>query len=204
MLMDEAFSALDPLIRGDMQNELLTLQKRMHKTILFITHDLDEALKIGNRVILMKDGQIVQIGTPEEIVLSPADEYVQKFIENVDKSKVLTAKSAIIPVNITASPNDSPQTIMAHMKAKCMSRILVVKSDNTLLGTVSIDKLRTVHNEATIANLIDTKVPTATINTQVKTLITILADWHWQLPIVNEQHQLLGIVNSNNLLTVLK
>ena len=92
LLMDEAFSALDPLIRGDMQNELISLQKRMKKTIFFITHDLDEALKIGNRVVLMKDGQIVQVGTPEEIITAPANDYVKRFVENVDHSKVLTAQ----------------------------------------------------------------------------------------------------------------
>ncbi|MBE9562241.1 MAG: glycine betaine/L-proline ABC transporter ATP-binding protein [Proteobacteria bacterium] len=203
LLMDEAFSALDPLIRGDMQNELLALQARMQKTILFITHDLDEALKIGNRVILMKDGQIVQIGTPEEIVLSPANEYVQQFIENVDKSKVLTAKSAMIPVDITASPNDSPQTILANMQAHCLTRILVIKPDNTLLGTVSMKSLQATDNK-TIESLIDTTVPTATINDSLKLLITILADWPWQLPIVNKQRQLLGIVNSNNILAAIK
>ncbi|MFK5970858.1 MAG: glycine betaine/L-proline ABC transporter ATP-binding protein [Candidatus Marithrix sp.] len=206
LLMDEAFSALDPLIRGDMQNELLALQVRMRKTILFITHDLDEALKIGNRVVLMKDGQIVQIGTPEEIVLFPANEYVQKFIENVDKSKVLTAKSAMVPVNITASPDDSPQTVLTNMKDNCMDRILVVKSDNILLGTVSNKILKTAIacDEKTIVNLIDKTVPTATTNDSLKILITILAEWSGQLPIVNEQYQLLGIVNSNNVLSALK
>lgn len=206
LLMDEAFSALDPLIRGDMQNELLALQARMHKTILFITHDLDEALKIGNRVVLMKDGQIVQIGTPEEIVLSPANDYVQKFIENVDKSKVLTARSILISTDIIASPTDSPQAILTKIKANCLTRILVINSDNILLGTVSKKILRTaiVRDEKTIANLIDTSVPTATINDSLKILISILAEWDGQLPIVNEQHKLLGIVNSNNVLAALK
>ncbi len=206
LLMDEAFSALDPLIRGDMQNELLTLQARMHKTILFITHDLDEALKIGNRVVLMKDGQIVQIGTPEEIVLSPANEYVQKFIENVDKSKILTARSILISTDIIASPTDSPQAIFTNMQDNCLTRILVVKSDNTLLGTVSMEGIQIAisRNEQTIANLIETDVPTATINDSLKILISILAEWRWQLPIVNEQHKLLGIVNHHNVLAALK
>ncbi len=206
LLMDEAFSALDPLIRGDMQNELLALQARMQKTILFITHDLDEALKIGNRVILMKDGQVVQIGTPEEIVLSPVNEYVQKFIENVDKSKVLTAKSAMIPIDITASPDDSPQMVWDNMKENCRNQILVVKSENVLLGTVSKKILKTAIacDEKTIVNLIDKTVPTATINDSLKTLIAILVEWPEQLPIVNEQRQLLGIVNSNNVLAAIK
>lgn len=89
--MDEAFSALDPLIRKDMQDELLDLHDSVGKTIIFITHDLDEALRIGDRIVLMKDGNIVQIGTPEEILMSPSNEYVEKFVEDVDLSKVLTA-----------------------------------------------------------------------------------------------------------------
>lgn len=204
LLMDEAFSALDPLIRGDMQNELLALQARMHKTILFITHDLDEALKIGNRVILMKDGQIVQIGTPEEIVLSPANEYVQQFIENVDKSKVLTAKSAMVPVDITVSPNDSPPVVLHHMEKNYLSHILVIKSDNTLMGMVSREKLQIANNEKTIKNMIDTTIPTTTINTSLKDIISVLADWHWQLPVVDEHYKIQGIINSNNVLVALK
>ena len=84
LLMDEAFSALDPLIRKDMQDELLQLHNDMGKTIIFITHDLDEALRIGDRIALMKDGEIVQIGTPEEILMSPSNEYVERFVEDVD------------------------------------------------------------------------------------------------------------------------
>lgn len=91
LLMDEAFSALDPLIRKDMQDELLQLHNDMGKTIIFITHDLDEALRIGDRIALMKDGEIVQVGTPEEILMSPSNEYVERFVEDVDLSKVLTA-----------------------------------------------------------------------------------------------------------------
>ena len=90
--MDEAFSALDPLIRTQMQDELLELQAKMHKTIIFITHDLDEALKLGDRIaILGPEGRVRQIGSPEDILSSPADDYVKKFVKNVDKTRVITA-----------------------------------------------------------------------------------------------------------------
>nr|WP_263314174.1 glycine betaine/L-proline ABC transporter ATP-binding protein [Mammaliicoccus sp. Marseille-Q6498] len=92
LLMDEAFSALDPLIRKEMQNELLQLQQDMQKTIIFITHDLDEALHIGDRIALMKDGKIAQVGTPEEIVINPGDDYVKDFVKDIDRSKVLKVK----------------------------------------------------------------------------------------------------------------
>ena len=97
LLCDEPFSALDPLIRRDMQNELLHLQKTLKKTMVFITHDFLEALKIGDRIAIMKDGEIVQVGTPQEIVGNPADEYVREFIEDVPRSRVLTAGSIMAP-----------------------------------------------------------------------------------------------------------
>ncbi|MEM8857238.1 MAG: proline/glycine betaine ABC transporter ATP-binding protein, partial [Chloroflexota bacterium] len=97
LLCDEPFSALDPLIRRDMQNELLNLQKTLKKTIIFITHDFLEALKIGDRIAIMKDGEIVQIGSPQEIVGNPADDYVREFIEDVPRSRVLTAGSIMGP-----------------------------------------------------------------------------------------------------------
>src|SRR5690554_6364851 len=115
LLMDEAFSALDPLIRGDMQQELLELQNRMQKTTVFITHDLDEALTIGDRIILLKDGEIVQIGTPEEILTRPADDYVRRCIEGVDKSRILTAEHAMRPVRATAREGDGPRTELRRM-----------------------------------------------------------------------------------------
>lgn len=98
LLMDEAFSALDPLIRSDMQDELMKLQAELHKTIVFITHDLDEALKIGDRIAILKDGKLVQVGRPEEIVLRPADDYVQAFTRDVNRSKVLRARSIMEPI----------------------------------------------------------------------------------------------------------
>src|SRR5699024_6878195 len=91
LLMDEAFSQLDTLIRKDMQDELMDLQQSVHKTIIFITHDLDEALRLGDRIAIMKDGEIAQIGTAEEILMDPANDYVERFVEDVDLSKVLTA-----------------------------------------------------------------------------------------------------------------
>ena len=98
LLMDEAFSALDPLIRKEMQEELLQLQQDMKKTIIFITHDLNEALSIGDRIALMKDGKIAQIGKPEEIVTNPADDYVRAFVQDIDRSKVLKTKHIMTQV----------------------------------------------------------------------------------------------------------
>ena len=132
LLMDEAFSALDPLIRREMQDELLELQEKMNKTIFFITHDLDEALKIGDRVALMKDGAVVQIGTPEEILTHPADEYVARFVEDVDLSKVLTAEGVMKDPEVLAFPKDGPRVAMRRMKEKGISSIFVVDRNRRL------------------------------------------------------------------------
>ena len=95
MLMDEAFSALDPLIRSDMQDLLLALQKELHKTIIFITHDLDEALKIGDQIAILNGGELVQHGTPQDIIMNPADNYVKDFVKKVNRSHVLQTKSVM-------------------------------------------------------------------------------------------------------------
>lgn len=105
VLMDEPFSAMDPLIRRRMQDELIDLQERLHKTILFLTHDLDEALRLGSHIAIMKAGQIVQIGTPEDILLHPADEYVAAFTQHVDRSKVLRAQDVMfLPTRCCGRP----------------------------------------------------------------------------------------------------
>ena len=98
LLMDEAFSALDPLIRNDMQDELMKLQGELHKTIVFITHDLDEALKLGDRIAILKDGKLIQVGLPEEIIMQPADAYVRAFTRDVNRSRVLRARTLMQPV----------------------------------------------------------------------------------------------------------
>jgi glycine betaine/proline transport system ATP-binding protein len=108
LLMDEPFSALDPLIRRDMQNLFLRIQGEVQRTVVFVTHDLDEALMLGHRVAIMKDGEIVQLGTPEEILREPATDYVERFVEDVDYAKVRTAESVMVPVKEVAYLNEGP------------------------------------------------------------------------------------------------
>jgi len=139
LLMDEAFSALDPLIRKGMQDELLDLQQKMRKTILFITHDLDEALKIGDRIALMKDGVIVQIGTPEDIMTNPADDYVEKFVENVDRSKVFTASHVMIRPETIQLGKAGPRVALQRMKQAGISSVYVTKNNNELYGIVTAE-----------------------------------------------------------------
>ncbi|MDQ0216620.1 glycine betaine/proline transport system ATP-binding protein [Oikeobacillus pervagus] len=141
LLMDEAFSALDPLIRKEMQDELLELQSSMAKTIVFITHDLDEALKLGDRIVLMKDGNVVQIGTPEEILMNPSDEYVERFVEDVDLSKVLTA-GHIMKRPESIHVDKGPLVALKRMKNLGISSIYVVDKHQQLLGAITAQQAK--------------------------------------------------------------
>ncbi len=133
MLFDEPFSALDPLIRRDMQDEVVKLQREVKKTMIFITHDLMEALKLGNRIAIMKDGAFVQVGTPEEVVAHPADSYVADFIRDVPRAHVLTARSIMEPASggngQTYGSDISPDTVVQELLP------LVVHSDLPLRVT---------------------------------------------------------------------
>lgn len=117
LLMDEAFSALDPLIRREMQDHLLQLQAKLNKTIVFITHDLDEALRLGNRIAILKDGELVQEGTPEDILLSPANDYVQAFLQDVNRTKVLNAAHAVNPSRLTLTMRSRAAHALERMRA---------------------------------------------------------------------------------------
>jgi len=117
LLMDEAFSALDPLIRREMQDHLLQLQAKLNKTIVFITHDLDEALRLGNRIAILKDGELIQEGTPEDILLNPANDYVQSFLQDVNRTKVLNASHAVNPPRLTLTMRSRPAHVVDRLHA---------------------------------------------------------------------------------------
>ncbi|WP_026896290.1 quaternary amine ABC transporter ATP-binding protein [Clostridiisalibacter paucivorans] len=139
LLMDEAFSALDPLIRGEMQDELMELQSSMNKTIVFITHDLDEALKLGDRIALLKDGEVVQVGTPEEILTAPETEYVEKFVENVDKTKTLTASQVMKKPKALVYLKDGPRVALHKMKEYGFDSMFVVDKNKKVKGILTDD-----------------------------------------------------------------
>jgi glycine betaine/proline transport system ATP-binding protein len=140
LLMDEAFSALDPLIRVQLQDELLELQARQHRTILFITHDLDEALKLGDRIAIMKDGAVVQIGTPEEILSHPANDYVRDFVENVDRSKVITAGTVSVKTPV-AYLSHGPHQALRQMRKQSTDYLYVCDSDRNFKGIIKLDEV---------------------------------------------------------------
>ena len=149
LLMDEPFSALDPLIRKQMQDEFLKLVKIVKKTILFITHDLDEAIKIGDRIAVMKDGRIEQIGTPEEIIMQPADEYVAEFVGAISRTKRETARNLMIDGdNYRCAPDDDPEALLTKMREEQYEALLCIDEDDQLLGAIEREKLREAMEES--------------------------------------------------------
>lgn len=194
LLMDEAFSALDPLIRKDMQDELLDLQSNMEKTIIFITHDLDEALRIGDRIALMKDGSIVQVGTPEEILMNPSNDYVERFVEDVDLSKVLTANH-IMKRAEAVTIEKGPRVALQMMKKLGISSIYVVNKRRELLGAITADDARVAaeKNEG-IETILQKDVITVTGDTLLSDLFDKVSTAIIPVAVIDEQNRLKGIL----------
>ena len=141
LLMDEAFSALDPLIRSDMQDVLLSLQEKLHKTIIFITHDLDEALKLGDNIAILRDGAVIQSGTAEDIILHPADDYVTDFIKDINKARVLKVSSVMTNKNSIKGPEIQDNVIIEdalQTVSKSGANGAIVIKDGKKIGTVSL------------------------------------------------------------------
>lgn len=195
LLMDEAFSALDPLIRREMQDELLALQEKVSKTIIFITHDLDEAIKLGDRIVLMKDGKIVQEGTAEDILTNPANEYVAKFVEHVDVSKVLTAQAVMTDVEITAFLKDGPVTVLHKMKEEGISSIFVVDKGKRIKGIITADDADSLIKQG-VKDIIGTvqEVQTVSPDTSLSDILPIMIESKFPIVVVDEENRILGII----------
>lgn len=194
ILMDEAFSALDPLIRKDMQDELIEIQEQLKKTIIFITHDLDEALRIGDRIALMKDGSIIQLGTPEQILMNPANEFVEKFVEDVDLSKVLTA-SHVMKRAEKISADRGPRVALEIMRKQGYSSIFVVDRKQRLLGALTAEQARTaIEQNTVISEVMTTDIPTVSEDTLLTDLMETIATSSLPLSVVDREKRLKGVV----------
>ncbi|PSL98256.1 glycine betaine/L-proline ABC transporter ATP-binding protein [Bacillus subtilis] len=194
LLMDEAFSALDPLIRKDMQDELLDLHDNVGKTIIFITHDLDEALRIGDRIVLMKDGNIVQIGTSEEILMNPSNEYVEKFVEDVDLSKVLTA-GHIMKRAETVRIDKGPRVALTLMKNLGISSIYAVDKQKKLLGVIyASDAKKAAESDLSLQDILNTEFTTVPENTYLTEIFDVVSDANIPIAVVDEKQRMKGIV----------
>ncbi|MBS7526227.1 glycine betaine/L-proline ABC transporter ATP-binding protein [Fusibacter paucivorans] len=196
LLMDEAFSALDPLIRTEMQDELIALQERMKKTIIFITHDLDEALKIGDRIAIMKEGVVVQIGTPEEILDHPADDYVRAFIKDVNRAKVLTASAVMKKPDGVVTLKDGIRVAMRKMEEVGISSIFVVDKARILQGIVTIDDAIDAlkRGETSLQAIINNDIETTDGDTPLLDLMPIAIKTKYPIAVINDSNKLLGII----------
>ncbi|MFO8026840.1 MAG: ATP-binding cassette domain-containing protein, partial [Opitutales bacterium] len=202
LLMDEAFSALDPLIRVQLQDELLELQARQHRTILFITHDLDEALKLGDRIAIMKDGAVVQIGTPEEILTNPADDYVKRFVENVDRSKVITAGALMRRARTIMVPKDGPHVAVRAMEKENLSMILAVDSERYVRGLLTIDRAIELEKakKRDVTDSLETDLYVAAPETPIAELLNCAMNASYPIVIQDEDGHLLGILDRTTIL----
>ncbi|WP_207126484.1 quaternary amine ABC transporter ATP-binding protein [Actinocatenispora comari] len=205
LLMDEAFSALDPLIRRDMQTQLLELQSRLGKTIVFITHDLNEAMRVGDHIAVMRDGRIVQIGTAEEILTDPANDYVAQFVADVDRTRVLTASSIMEPPAATIGVGGGPRAAVKTMRENQISALFVLTRDRKLAGVVregpTSEALR--HGESSLGSLLDDDIVRVGPDTPVADLFAPAAETPVPLAVVDEDGKLLGVIPRVTLLAAL-
>lgn len=195
LLMDEAFSALDPLIRRDMQDELVELQASTRQTIIFISHDLNEALRIGDRIALMKDGKIMQIGTGEEILTNPANDFVREFVEDVDRSKVLTAQNIMIKPFTTTVEIDGPQVALNRMHTEEVSMLMATNRRRQLVGSLTADAAIEARKRGLpLAEVIDRDVRTVTKDTVITDILPLIYDSSAPIAVTDDDNRLLGVI----------
>jgi len=196
LLMDEPFSALDPLIRRQMQEEFVNLHSKLKRTVVFITHDLIEALRLGDRIAIMRDGKIVQLGTPQEIVSSPADDYVREFVKDVPRGKVIECQS-IMEKPSAVVPSDQPVTnAIEEMKKKDTEMSFVVDTSGVLKGTLTMDQaLATARKGSTkVGDIASREFPATPPNTQLDQCLQLVAEGDTPVAVTDDKQRLLGVI----------
>ena len=194
LLMDEAFSALDPLVRGQMQDELLDLQANVQKTIIFITHDLNEALRIGDHIAIMKDGQLQQVGTGEEILTNPANDYVKTFVGDVDRTKVLTADSIMIPALTSNISVDGPTVALRKMSAEEVSGVVAVNRHRQFIGYLSSEAAVSARREKLPLADVVVEMPTVKPDTLISDIMPIIYDAQTPVAVIDDDNRLRGVI----------
>lgn len=204
LLMDEPFSALDPLVRQDMQFELLQIQRKLGKTILFITHDINEAFKLGDTVAIMRDGKIVQIDTPAGMSMAPADDYVRAFIESADKANVLSVSSIMATPTCIVREGDDPAIAVREMGREHLSTAYAVDHDMRLLGVVPVDAaLQCWREKRPLAEAIQRECVTTSPDVSVRDVMPIAAETRYPIAVVGDDGVLLGIVSRASVLSTM-
>ena len=201
LLMDEPFSGLDPLIRRQMQDELVELQDKLKKTIIFVTHDLHEALKLGDKIAIMRNGEVVQVGTPEDIVSQPADDYVEEFVRDASPAKVITAGSIMEEPKILLYAYEAPKTALTLMRSKNKKSAFVVDKSQKLLGVIRESGLVKLIEE-NVKSIPQTSIQTVTTTTEdtiLEDLFSIVSENPYPIPVLNEKGRFAGMVTTDQI-----
>lgn len=202
LLMDEPFSALDPLVRKDMQFELMSIQKKLGTTVIFITHDVDEAFKLGDRIAILKDGELIQVDTPEQILENPADDYVTEFIQDADKTQVVTVENAMIRPNSMVRLTDSPHYALNIMKRNGVSSAYVVGRKMEFKGIITLDDaLDATKEKLSLADVLITDVMKTSPDTLLSDVMEMAVETNFPIAVVSETGALRGILSKVHVLT---
>ncbi len=204
LLMDEPFSALDPLVRKDMQFELLSIQRKLGKTVIFITHDIDEAFKLGDTVAIMRDGRLIQVDTPERMSANPADDYVRRFIDSSDKSKVLSVRNIMITPASLIKQSDGIDHALREMRKNALSSVYVVDGRMKLGGILTLnDAMRAKREGLNLSDVMIREVTTTSTDVLVEDIMPLSAEAPYPLAVVDDEGRLLGIVTKASVLSSL-
>jgi glycine betaine/proline transport system ATP-binding protein len=205
LLMDEPFSALDPLIRRDMQDLLLNLQSELRKTIVFVTHDLNEAMRLGDRIMVMRDGAIVQLGTGPEILTEPADDYVAEFVSDVDRSRVVTAENVMREPLLTARLDEPPADVLARLENAEALAAFVLDDEGRVLGVARDDRLAdgVRAGQSDLDGLLTDEFETVTDSTVLNDVFELVGKHAVPLGVIDESRRLVGVIPRAVLLSAL-
>jgi glycine betaine/proline transport system ATP-binding protein len=203
LLMDEPFSGLDPLIRRQMQDELAELQAEVQKTIVFVTHDLHEALKMGDRIAIMRDGKIIQIGTPEDIITVPSDAYVREFVQDASPAKVLTAGTIMEQPNVLLYEWQGPKAALHILTTTGLQNVFLVGRRGNLLGLVTVERLRELIKKKgnSLRDALEPDALTCSRETIVEDLFPLAASTSYPIPVVDEKGKFAGEIHISTILS---
>lgn len=203
LLMDEPFSALDPLVKRDMQFELLKIHQKLKRTIIFITHDINEAFKLGDRVAIMRDGKVIQVDTPENMMTNPADDYVRNFIEGADRSQVMSVRNVMITPSTIVWMNDGPKRAIQEMRSNNVSSAYVVDEDMIFQGVITLEGALKLKDKTTkVADHMITDVPWIGAEATIAEAMPLAADTRFPIPVLDGD-KLIGIISKSSVISTL-
>ncbi|MFC1934869.1 glycine betaine/L-proline ABC transporter ATP-binding protein [Chloroflexota bacterium] len=202
LLMDDPFSGLDPLVRRQMQDELLDIQSKVNKTILFTTPDINEALKLGGHIAVIKDGELIQIGTPEEVITSPSHDYVRKFVQDTSPAKVVTASSIMEQPHVLLYEWQGPKAAMHILRTNNLNEAFLVNRTGELLGMLTVERLVKLFRRKgnSLTEALESEAFTCTANTIIEDLFPLVASTGYPIAVIDKHGKFLGEINASTIL----